>query len=188
MLFTVAQHMAEESAALARRDLHSKTPKKKAPQAQPGALKTALSGAQTSIQATLPAGGSVWGRLVSVFPGRRVRPESAGAQSRVSTAASALPARPPQRPMTERLFGAKGRQRQSERSLKNTCAQGGRSESLSRTTTGNPQQDATEAAAPATEAGKALNTIIPEYAQHERHHEPALCGCYVVTECTKNCH
>ena len=148
--------MFEESAALAHRYLPSKTPVQKALQVRPAAMKPATLVKQTSIQATSPAGGSVWGKLISVFPGRRVRPESAGAQSRVSTAASAQTGRAPQRPMTERLFGAKGRQRQSERSLKNTRTQGGHSASLSRTTTGIPQQEATEAAAPATEAGEAV--------------------------------
>ena len=131
-------------------------PEQKAPHARPDYVKTAASGVQASLQATSPAGGSVWGKLVSVFPGHRVRPESAGAQSRASAAPSAQTAKAPRRPMTERLFGTKGRQRQNERSLKNTRAQGGHSESLSRTTAGNPQQHATEAAAPATEAGEAL--------------------------------
>ena len=146
--------MAEEGAALAHRYLPSKASELKPPQARPDALKTAASGVQTSIQATSPAGGSVWEKLVSVFPGRRVRPESAGAQSRVSRVASAQPTKAHQRPMTERLFGAKGWQRQSERSLKNTHTQGDHSGCLSRTTTGNPPQHATEAAAPATEAGE----------------------------------
>ena len=42
--------------------------------------------AHHALQATAPVGASVWRRLVSVFPGRRVRPESAGV--RPSSAAS----------------------------------------------------------------------------------------------------
>ena len=100
--------LVEEVLPFAHRTPPSKMPEQKAPHARPDYLKTAASGVQASLQATSPAGGSVWGKLVSVFPGRRVRPESAGAQSRASAAPSAQTAKAPRRPMTERLFGTQG--------------------------------------------------------------------------------
>ena len=61
--------------------------------AKPKATGTLKEAKAKELPGSARSGSSVWGKLASVFPGRRVRPESAGARAHSTTSGAALPPR-----------------------------------------------------------------------------------------------
>ena len=61
--------------------------------AQPKAIGMLQEAKAKELPGPVRSGSSVWGKLASVFPGRRVRPESAGARAHSTTLGAALPPR-----------------------------------------------------------------------------------------------